>query len=157
MDNPAFYGDRASKEYWDNRVLELKDNEYDMIWAANSGFRKAHEDITKKVLNMFRDCTVVDVACGFGRFCNIFKPQNYFGFDFSDEMIKLAKTKHSLYRFEVQDYNKFEAPEADVFFNVISVGSMGINHQKFFEKYKNKAKKAIVSIDGTSIMIYPIQ
>lgn len=148
-------GDRSSREYWNRRVLEYKDDEEVMIWATGTQFKKRYDEIITKVLSQFKDCTAIDVACGFGRFAHIFKPENYLGFDFCDEMIKLAKEKHPKYRFEVQNYYDFDVPEVDIIFNVISVGSMGVNHEMFIEKYKDKAKKAIISVDGTSIMIYP--
>ena len=157
MDDSILEGDRMNKQYWNNRVVSYKDDEEVMIWATGREFKKRYDKMIEDVLGNFKDCTVVDVACGFGRFCEVFKPENYFGFDFCDEMIKLAHSKYPEYRFEVQDYNTFDVPEVDVIFNVISVGSMGINHEMFIEKYKSKAKKAIVSVDGTSIVISPTQ
>ena len=148
--------DRSSKQYWNDRVLEFKDNERDMIWSSSHAFRDYYESIMVQVLSLYKDCKVIDVACGFGRFCTIFKPENYLGFDFSEEMIKLAKEKYPDYKFEVGDYHTFEVPKVDVIFNVISVGNLGVTHYQFVEKYKDFATKAIISIDGTDIFIHPI-
>lgn len=155
MSDEFLEGDRSNKEYWDNRVRAYLDDETTMIWATNAEFRRNYYKLIDYVLSFYKDCSVVDVACGFGRHSTIFKPENYLGFDFSDEMIRLAKQKYPKYKFEVQDYFNFEVPEVDVIFNVISVGPIGISTNQFIDKYKDKARKAVISVDGTSITIFP--
>lgn len=148
-------GDRTKKEYWDKRIRENKGKEDDLSLVYASGEARLNQEITKRVLQGFADCSVVDVGCGFGRFAPIFDSEKYYGFDFSDEMIKMANEKHPSYKFAVADMNDHDIPEAEIVFQAISLGMFQIQPQDFFEKYKHKAKKAVISIDGTNVIIYP--
>lgn len=113
---------RYVKEYWEWRVKNHAD-EKRMIWYGNEWKWDAMEMITKNVLNTFGNCSVLEVACGYGRHAELFDKDKYLGFDFSEEMIKLAKEKHPDYHFEVQDANLFKPDKKyDIVFGVMAMG-----------------------------------
>ena len=63
--------DRNSKEYWEWRVRAHKNDMERMIWYGNKWKWDALDMMAKKVLGMFSECTVLDVACGHGRYSEL--------------------------------------------------------------------------------------
>lgn len=148
-------GDRSDREYWNKRVRDNRNDLDSLIWATNDAKRKKQGEILRTILKQFSHMTVVDVACGYGQYCTSFKPENYYGFDFSDEMIKLAREKYPLYQFGVQDANTFEFQKTDIVLCVNSLGNMKMSIPQFIEKYEKKADLIIIA-DSTSIIIHPV-
>lgn len=86
-------------------------------------------------LGEHKDAKVLDVACGFGKFAHLFKPENYMGIDFSEEMIKLAKEKNPGYAFFVMDYkDDILRDQFDLVFEINSLRSLGLNYYDFIER-----------------------
>ena len=111
-----------------------------MIWYGNKWKWDSLDLIARHTMSLFKDCTVLDVGCGYGRLCEIFNPDKYLGIDFSEEMIKLANKKFPQYKFEVQDKLTY-VPEKkfDIIFALMA-GDI-----KRFEPYANIATITIGS------------
>lgn len=123
--------DRSSPDYWNWRVRNHKD-EKRMIWYGEEYKFDTMEKVANTILSMFENCTALELGCGYGRMCKNFKPENYLGIDFSEEMIKLAKEKYPDYKFQLADVNTF-IPEKnyDIIFDLMSPTNSNL------EKYAN--------------------
>jgi hypothetical protein len=136
--------DRSSEQYWNFRVKSHAKNEERMIWYGQEWKWDSMEMISNHILSMFKDATVLDVGCGYGRYCELFDKDKYLGIDFSEEMIKLARKKYPAYRFEVADHRTYVPEKTDVIFSVMSG-----NHPRL-EEY---AKVAFVVISPSETII----
>lgn len=136
--------DRSKTEYWNERVKSHK-NEKRMIWYGQEYKFDTMDRVARNILSMFSDCTALELCCGYGRMCDVFKPDKYLGIDFSEEMIKLAHKKYSKYNFSVADIKTFEPDKKyDVIFEVMSPDISR------FEKY---ARVALVNIHPSTTTI----
>lgn len=116
-----------------------------------------HERLVKKVLSAFSDCSVLDVACGYGRFASVFSPDKYLGIDFSEAMVALGKERNPDYKFKQIDVRSEEIPEKfDVVMSVISLSSLQMTAQEFLERFKRNAKKFVVCCEKDEFFIFPI-
>lgn len=147
-------GDRSDKAYWEERTKSHRDDLRTALFA--DARYEQNDEMTRRVLEPFKDCTVVDVCCGYGRFAPCFHPDNYFGFDFCEEMIRLAHEKFEEYHFELQDARTFDIPKADIVFSAISLRVLNMSAKEFYEKYKNKANVAVICTSADDITIFPI-
>lgn len=147
--------DRSSKDYWDFRVKQLKNNEQRMIWYGDDWKHKAMAVIEEQILTMFAGAHVLDLGCGFGRMSKYFDPTLYLGVDFSNEMIKLAKEKYPNYTFEVADIREYiPKRQYDVIFEVMSAGDFALGFSDFVKKFEPFARVAIVCIHPTDTLIH---
>jgi len=160
-------GDPTTPEYWDKRVktcLAQGDSDQDLLFRDHR-----YDEFTRRVeavLGALRESTqaqtVLDVACGFGRFAHCFDPDSYLGVDFSVEMLKLAeeRSKGTEYRFMLWDARNEPDLQYDIIFEVNSLLSLGLTAEEFITKYKPYAKKAVAVLEADFTYIsqlYPDQ
>lgn len=124
-----------SKE-WDERARN-SNTLREAVWQTGAFVQ--HDRDVRNILSLWKDKKVLDVACGWGRFAGIFKPENYLGVDFSPEMIRIAKEKFPKYKFECLDFDQINDKDYDLVFEVISLGPMSLSEKKFVNKF-TKAK-----------------
>lgn len=149
---PTFEGDCTSEAYWDDRVKRSK-NLKQMIFI-DSRFDE-YEKRTRCLLETWKDGSAIDVACGYGRFSDIFA--DYLGFDFSEEMVKLAHERNPGKRFSHMDVKKEGIKaKADYVFEVNSLKSLGMDAETFFNLFSPHAKKAVACLEADSFIIKQI-
>lgn len=137
--------DRTIKEYWEQRVKDHRQNEKRMIWYGQEYKFDTMDRIARTILSMFSDCTALELGCGYGRMCDVFKPSKYLGIDFSEEMIKLARKKYPEYTFLVADVNTLKLDKKyDIVFDVMSFD---------ISKFDDYAEVALVSIRPSTTTI----
>lgn len=117
---------------------------------------KEYEARTFEYLKVWNTSKVIDIACGYGRFAYIFHPDNYTGFDFSEEMIKFASEKRPGYVFLKMDARKEnELPlNNDLVFEVNSLHSLGMTPEQFYEKFEKYAIKAVACLEADRFTIF---
>lgn len=80
-------------------------------------FSSTRNNLTEDILNLKQyldiNSRVLDYGCGNGRVCQMFNPDNYFGVDPSEKLIKIAKEKYPIYNFFL--INPLEFPKIDRF------------------------------------------
>lgn len=135
-----------TKEYWNNRVIKSP-NEKDMLFLdarREVYWTNVHKQIAKW------EGSKLDLCCGYGQFS---QDGEYLGVDFSEEMIKLAKTKYPDREFKVADVRKYRAKKYDIIYEVNSLHSMGMTPEEFYNKFKKKAK-IIACLEADSFFIW---
>lgn len=138
--------DRTDPVYWNWRVKSHAHVEKQMIWYGAIDKYDRLTRLVDNVLSTFKDCKVLDVGCGYGRFAHNFKPENYLGVDFSEEMIKLAQSKYPNYKFLVADVREWKPTERfDVVFEVMAGGQAA--------KFESFADKALVILSPSESKI----
>lgn len=110
------------------------------------------------VLKAFNKFTALDIACGYGRFCENFNPENYIGVDFSENMIDLAKKTYPKYIFENGDARKggFTKRKYDVVFEVNSLKSLNMSAAQFIEEYGKYANLFVCCLEADEFIIRPV-
>jgi 2-polyprenyl-3-methyl-5-hydroxy-6-metoxy-1,4-benzoquinol methylase len=89
----AFFARRAHKFNVNNpySVTMFQDNDPELVRQRNQ------YEVVKlgKLLQIDPSCTVLDMACGIGRWADFFsgKVKRYLGIDFSEELIRLARSR----------------------------------------------------------------
>ena len=146
-------GDPSTKEYWNNRVKQIPDMK-DMLFL--DGRREEYWTRVRHYLMGMEPGEVLDIACGYGQFAKIFKPKDYIGVDFSQEMIKLAKEKNPDYIFICQDAKTFTCEPGDYVIEVNSLRSLAMTAEQFIEKFKPYAKRAVVCLEADRFVIEQI-
>ena len=98
---------------------------------------------------------MLDVACGPGRFAQIF--EKYVGIDFSEGMLKVAREKNPTKRFEQIDVRteKIEG-KFDIVFEVISLSSLKMTPEQFYGKWKGVAREFVICFEPDKFDIFPI-
>lgn len=146
-------GDPTTVGYWNYRVRAIP-NEKDMLFI--DGRREEYWQKVRDQLSIWTDKRVLDVACGYGQFANIFN--KYTGVDFSDEMLKLAAKNYPTKTFICSDIKEdsFDGMMVDVVFEVNSLRSLNMKPEHFFEKFKPYAKEYIACLEADVFTIYPI-
>ncbi len=145
-------GDPTTPEYWNLRVATAT-NDDDMIFLdprRGQFWERVHAELRK----WHGDFQVLDVACGFGRFAKEFDPARYQGFDFSEEMLKLARERnpfHTFHQTDVRGDRKF--PRVDVVFEVNSLRSLGLTAEEFIAKFRPYAKIAVACLEADRFTI----
>ena len=117
-----------------------------------------YESRTRATLLTWSDYTVLDACCGYGRFANVFQKDKYLGFDFSQEMIKIAEAENPEYQFFQSDVRQQEKlkDKYEIVFEVNSLHCMGLSPEQFFEKYKEYAKKIVACLEADRFTIFQI-
>lgn len=138
---------RNDPNYWNWRVATHLDREKEMIWYGAVDKYDRFTNLAEAVLSQFKDKKVLDVGCGYGRFAHIFKPENYLGVDFSEEMIRLARQKNPGYKFEIQDINTWETEERfDMVFESMAGNRAG--------RFENNAQVVLILSPAFSTIKY---
>lgn len=137
----------TSKSYWNKRAIE---HGAELSCVLVDHRAEDHQKLVEAILEPYKGLHVLDVACGYGRFSPMFK--NYTGIDFCPEMINLAKNNYPDKRFlETKDIDE----TFDVIFAVISLSSLNITAQEFNDKWKDKAKVAVMVFEIDTFYIFP--
>lgn len=146
--------DYQTTAYWNRRTRDNLGDERNMLFRDHRF--EEYDQRTREELIQWKDLAVLDIACGFGRFANMF--EDYTGVDFSREMIKLANQKHPGKLFTCIDVRTAPIPERmfDVIFECNSLKCLGQTPMQFFEKYKSHAKKAVACLEADVFTIYHI-
>lgn len=126
-------------------------DEYDNI-RENDPRRKLVVDIQKQITISFLKNTgkenILDVACGTGRFFELYAPRQIYGIDASADMLKQAAKRKGVKKVQVADAEKLPFPD-NTFDAVIT--SQFIMHTPF---YKNIIKDMMrVAKKGGSLII----
>ena len=139
--------DLTSKSYWSKRAKKYG-AELDCVLVDYRA--EEHQKLVEAILEPYKGLSVLDVACGYGRFSPLFK--HYTGIDFCSEMIMLAKDKYPDKRFlEASDIGE----TFDVVFAVIALSSLKMTPQEFNDKWKAKANKAVMVFEVDTFYIFP--
>lgn len=149
MDEP---NERTRKDYWEKRVEENQDDLLGMVMVHQHARR--HEDLVYGVLNSLGDMSVLDIACGYGRFSRAFSAGKYTGIDFSEKMIELANRLNPGKTFLLNSAHDADLPAADVVFEVISLSSLDLTPIEFFEKYQHLARRMLICFEFDQFYIW---
>lgn len=137
----------TSKSYWNKRAIE---HGAELSCVLVDHRAEDHQKLVEAILEPYKGLHVLDVACGYGRFSPMFK--NYTGIDFCPEMVTLARNTYAEKRFlETKDIDE----TFDVIFAVISLSSLNITAQEFNDKWKDKAKVAVMVFEIDTFYIFP--
>ncbi len=141
------------KESYAKYLLEKTKKDYNLIASDFSITRKNEW----KELEFLRDFIkegekVLDIGCGNGRLLKILhKNINYFGIDFSENLIKIAKQKYPQFNFLVAD--ALNLPFKDNFFDkVISIAVLHHIPSKKFRLLFLKEAKRVLKNEGELIL-----
>ena len=91
--------EKSTKEYWDNRA-KIGQTDINLVYEDVIAFKNSTL-IVNKLLDMFPG-SMLDIGCGYGRFYK--QDREYFGIDFSEEMINKAKKRFPNGNFKVADW-----------------------------------------------------
>lgn len=140
----------ASKDFWESRSSEYKSNINSVLID-----RKAigHQETVKKFLSPFKAMSAVDVACGYGRFSDCF--DKYTGIDFCEKFIEIAKEKNPGKNFVLANAHTYDFEPVDIVFSVISLSSLIMTPWDFNDKFKDKAKYAVMVFELNDFYIFP--
>ena len=147
-------GDPTTRAYWDDRVRTAKNRE-DMIFLdsrRDEYWRRVRAQLSEWAKE---GLTVLDVACGFGRFATIFMPAQYRGIDFSEEMLKIATRENPLYAFEGMSAHEVNLRPAafDVIFEVNSLRSLGMSPEDFVKRFSPYANVAVATLEADEFRV----
>lgn len=149
---PKITGDPSTKQYWNLRVKKVPDLK-DMLFI--DARRDEYWRRVRETLVIWHNLKVLDVACGYGQFSDLF--DHYTGMDFSEEMIRLANEKHPSKTFELLDVAQAEYFSVfDVIFEVNSLRSLGWTAEQFIKKFKPFAKIAVACLEADQFIIHQI-
>ena len=95
----------------------------------------------------------LDVACGYGRFSECF--YKYTGIDFCEEFINIAKERNPGKNFYVANAHEGTEETYDIIFSVIALSSLNMTAQQFNEKWKDKAKYAVIVFEIDEFYFFP--
>lgn len=136
-------------DWWWNKRVNGHFNLKDLIY--NDDYREQFWNRTDEFLANYSKYSVADIGCGYGRFSKHFT--NYTGYDFSEEMIKLANKQNpnkNFYRRScLEDLNE----KVDIVFEVNCLHSFGVTREQFIEFYKKFARVAIICIERNGVTI----
>lgn len=139
-------------EFWKERIDTAVSEHYSVYVIHEQGWKRIFDEHKKIIEKEIKpDSYVLDAGCGYGRMCELFKPKNYEGIDFSPDFINKAQTKYPDYSFEVQNLKKlpYENKQFDWAFCVsikkMIVDNLGEKEWKIMEKeLKRVAKKVLI-------------
>lgn len=139
----------TTTEYWNNRVRTEKHNLKDLIF--NDDHRNQMWNNVDKLLSVYKEYSVADIGCGYGRFAKHF--DNYTGFDFCDEMLKLAQEQNPTKNFiKARCLDPLPA-KYDIIFECNCCHSFQVSREDFINYYKQFANVAVICIEKTGVMI----
>lgn len=136
--------EKTTKEYWNKRALEEEGMNSVLVvpWAY------IHEKRVTDLFASWKDKSVLDIGCGFGRFAKYFN--NYTGVDFCEEFIKKAQTENPGKDFMLRDVRKWEPKRKyDVIMAITCKSSLEMDSEEFFKKYQPFANEYIAFIEET--------
>ena len=144
---------RSTKEYWDKRVVTSTKDIQSLVFMST--IAEEHDKKVREILAIWKDKKILDIACGYGRFasaCN-----DYTGLDFSQEMLSLAKQKNVDAKFILHDaHQEIPLEKWDVVMEVISLSSLSMTADEFYERYKKYANELVICFEPDKFTIYPI-
>jgi SAM-dependent methyltransferase len=145
--------DLTSKDYWNDRAEKTRKD--GLMGVYNHSKVLEHDSIVRKVIQSYKNDSVLEIACGYGRFANEF--QDYLGIDFSDVMIQRAQENHPGKQFRVENARTFKPEKQyDVIFQVISRTSLKQSPEEFYEQWKPYARKFIIYFELEMFVAFPI-
>ncbi len=130
--------DREYAEY----LLEKTKNDYNKIAIP---FTRSREFIPDDIKNLGEWAVpgerILDLGCGSGRFYKVLKDKSvdYFGIDFSEKLIEIAKRNYPGARFQVADV--LNLPFPDNYFD--KVYSISVLHQIPSKRFRTRSLKEI--------------
>ena len=143
--------DKKYAEY----LLEKTKKDYDLIAEE---FSRTREKPWEEIKFLFNDYLifgekVLDLGCGNGRYFPSFKEKriNYFGIDFSEKLIEIAKNKYPEGNFQVGDALNLPFPE-NFFDKVYSIATLHHIPSKEFRLQFLKEIKRILKPEGLLIL-----
>jgi SAM-dependent methyltransferase len=150
-------------EFWKERIDGAVKEQYS-VYICNDNLWRDIFLAHKKIINDLipKDAYVLDAGCGYGRMCELFKPQNYEGIDFSPDFIKLATEKYPNHSFEVQDLKKlpYENKQFDWSFCVsikkMVMDNLGEEEWLKMEKELKRVSKKVLILEYETSGIYEI-
>lgn len=136
-------------------LLEKTKKDYNLIAEEFSRTRKKPWEEIKILFNdylIFGE-KVLDLGCGNGRYFPFFKEKriNYFGIDFSEKLIEIAKNKYPEGNFQVGDALNLPFPE-NFFDKVYSIATLHHIPSKEFRLQFLKEIKKILKPEGILIL-----
>lgn len=144
----------TTQEYWNKRVINEKHNLKDLIF--NDDYRNQYWNNVDKFLEVYKDYSVADIGCGYGRFAKHFK--EYLGVDFSDEMLKLAQEQNPDKNFIKGRVLEPLPQKYDIIFENNCCHSFQVGRQDFIDYYKQFANVAVITIERNGVLmdwVYP--
>lgn len=133
--------EKTTKEYWNERAKK-GGSPQDLV--LTSTYLEEFELETRKILSLFKGCFAFDIGCGYGRLADAFAPEKYAGFDFSEEMIKIAKEKNPKHHFFIEDMNttlkQNSDKRIDIIFEAMCLSSFEMTPEQFRDKFKDYAR-----------------
>ena len=136
-------------------LLEKTKKDYDLIAEE---FSRTREKPWEEIKFLFNDYLifgekVLDLGCGNGRYFPSFKEKriNYFGIDFSEKLIEIAKNKYPEGNFQVGDALNLPFPE-NFFDKVYSIATLHHIPSKEFRLQFLKEIKRILKPEGLLIL-----
>tara|TARA_R110000787_G_scaffold283062_1_gene395414 strand:+ start:1011 stop:1529 length:519 start_codon:yes stop_codon:yes gene_type:complete len=91
------------EQFWDDRIDTAKKRGmlHHSIYESPPELWKAMEDRHKRIIleHVGSSESVLDIACGYGRFSNYFDSSSYVGVDFSKSFINIAKENNPNHKF----------------------------------------------------------
>lgn len=142
--------DRTSADYWDQRAKDETISDKARIWYSSR--IDEHTEWVKSFLKPYKDMTVLDVGCGYGRFAPFFSPKKYKGYDFSGEMIRLARKEYPKYDFFVADADEYVPEEKfDLIFAVMLTNTL--DTEEFISRMVAKANVAFIRFYAGRVVV----
>ncbi len=91
-------------DFWKERIDTAK-KDYFTVYVCGEEMWKNINEVHKKILldTIPHDANVLDAGCGYGRWSELFTPEQYTGVDFSPDFIEMAKSKYPNHTFKVEN------------------------------------------------------
>lgn len=137
----------ADKTYWNERAKEYGATLNGVLLDVRA---EEHEKQVKKILELYKNCSALDVACGYGRFSDCFT--DYTGVDFCEEMTKLGK---NLIIADIHKDLSWARPSYDIIFCVIALSSLKMTPQEFNDKFQPLVSKMIIVFELNEFYFFP--
>lgn len=138
-----------NREYWNKRVEDGGDLNM-MVWTSVK--IDSHLKWFTKITETYKECTVLDIGCGWGRIAPLFKKEKYFGVDFSEKMIEIAKDKYPENSFEVGDASTYIPMKKYDIILAFHLSILPAAEKEFIERYRPYADKAILLVYNDRIV-----
>lgn len=140
-----------TEEYWDNRTIEYKDDLDKMVWCSKMIHK--HYRWFERLMDIYKDQTILDVGCGYGRIAPIFEKEKYHGIDFSQNLIDLARQKNPEYLFEKADAYEYNPTKSYGVVLAFHLSNLPMREKDFIQRYHMFAREAIIIVYADRITV----